>query len=171
VTTRGSERLRVEAPVLISVTTALRFYGFPPALPPPPPPIKTDNSRCACCRRLAGMRSGIREDYGMHTRYICVRTRWRWRHDIVDDHSGCQISSSASRKFLKNGDEYLDFFACRPGYGYVNAAARAATNVKTSVLCLMAPLVSRFTRDSDSVIVHMYIHARIANTFHASLWS
>ncbi|EFN62924.1 hypothetical protein EAG_15817 [Camponotus floridanus] len=46
VTTRGSERLRVEAPVLISVTTALRFYGFPRAPPPPPPrqskPITVD---------------------------------------------------------------------------------------------------------------------------------
>lgn len=79
-------------------------------------------------------------------RYIRVRTRWRW-HDIVDDHSRCQISS-ASRKFFKNGVEYFDFFACRIRPGYVNVAARVATNVKTSIVCLMVPLISRFT---DSV--------------------
>lgn len=156
--------------VLISVTTALRFYGFPPA----PPPIRADNSRCACCRRLAGMRSGIREDYGMHTRHIRVRTRCRWRDDIVDDHSGCQISF-ASRKFLKNGNEYLDFFACRTSR--ICKCGRARCDECKDKCTLFDGAVSlafyaRFRRLRFRYMC-MYIYAHdgegIANTFHASL--
>lgn len=110
-TTRGSKRLRVEAPALISVTTRSQVLRIPSSARLP---IGTDNSRCVCCRCLAGMRSGIREDYGP-ARLIYASGRGGDGTTPVDDHSRRQISS-ASRKFFRNDVEGISI-SSRVGHG------------------------------------------------------
>lgn len=134
---RARGRLRVEALALISVTTALRFYGFPRFLFANRP----IDSWCACCHcrpERSGIR-GLRLRADMRSSKVATGTTSLGR-------SKCQIPS-APRKFFSDVVSGI-FRSLRmsdsPGYGYVNADPCAATSVK-KVLRLMTTLVSHFT--------------------------
>lgn len=154
---RAGGRLKVEALALISVTTALRFYGFPVLSANRP-----IGSWCACCRCWPDREF---EDYGscIHARRAIEQggdgTPSSWGC------SRCQIPS-APRKFFSDVVSGI-FRSLRmldsPGYGYVNAGVRCDGRKK--VLYLMATLVSRFTIFRRSPIrARRYIHIRFAST-------
>lgn len=125
---RARGLLKVEAFALISITTALRFYGF--LILPANRPI---GSWCACCRCCSQERSGIRGLRLAHIYASSDRARWR-RHDVVwtardVKYHPLLVNSSATSGVFRSL-RMLD----SPGYGYVNADARCDEHKKKSTL-------------------------------------
>lgn len=160
-TTRGSERLK-NGSALISVNDRSQVLRISPCTSPPPlgqsKPITVDAHAVAawpeCDREFEKIMACTRVIYasgrgGDGVPISLTTTRdVKYHPPLVNSSRTASISISS-----------------RVGHGYVNAAARDATNVKTSVLCLMAAVslafYARFHRRSDSVI-RVHSHARDA---------